>query len=478
MHTQKHYNQNGSILVTILVMMIFLTSVLFGLLLLANANLLRARSRIMLLQAQYAAESGADAAIAMLNDTSTDNTTYAGTGSQVKLMHGSQYRATYATTVTTGTNLKQRIIASTGRVFAPASATKPKFIRKIRIIAERSSTTAATSIVSRSIVQTASGVKNVTAKEAYVNDYIELSKNTTNFVFEKVTIGGYKVATGSKCSMTGAGNLVKPPSFSDPAQTKALLRMSFNNCVNPPGNISTSDFDIQPNQSDIQRIVSTTIPWTQYMDSTFQNSVNGCADWTAGSSPYLIPRTGNEKKTHYPDTASGIATSCGTNGNIPLVTDATYTIRDNVHLRANLCKTSACNPIFNNPNPTTKYIFVEGVVNFDSVRSTPGSGPIVIMSYGPDQHTHSCGSAGDAIYLGKSNIETAAPKIYLLAKNGVCLDKTKFGIDPALGGIGGKGIYISTNSGHPWDLHLDPTFPLNEIPLDLTWRQVGYQRIN
>ena len=79
-HT-AHAKQRGSILVTILMITFFLTSVLFGLLLLANANLYRARGRIMMLQAQYSAESGADAAITILN---RGNTSFAGDATEVR----------------------------------------------------------------------------------------------------------------------------------------------------------------------------------------------------------------------------------------------------------------------------------------------------------------------------------------------------------------------------------------------------------
>ena len=93
--------QKGSILVTVLVVTMFLSSILFGLLLLANSNLYRARGRIMLLQAQYSAESGADAAIAMLN---SGNSSFAGSASEVTVLNGNQYRSTYTTAVTTGRN--------------------------------------------------------------------------------------------------------------------------------------------------------------------------------------------------------------------------------------------------------------------------------------------------------------------------------------------------------------------------------------
>jgi hypothetical protein len=68
--------------------------------------------------------------------------------------------------------------------------------------------------------------------------------------------------------------------------------------------------------------------------------------------------------------------------------------------------------------------------------------------------------------------------------NGLCIDGTKFGTtsDPAtapvLGGISGKNIYVSSSPSTPRPLYLDPTFPLDQIPVDLAWREVYYERIN
>jgi type II secretory pathway component PulK len=63
----KPNNQRGSLVISILIVSMFLMTIVTGLIVLANANLSRAKGRIYLLQAQYAAESGADAAIAALN---------------------------------------------------------------------------------------------------------------------------------------------------------------------------------------------------------------------------------------------------------------------------------------------------------------------------------------------------------------------------------------------------------------------------
>jgi hypothetical protein len=148
-----------------------------------------------------------------------------------------------------------------------------------------------------------------------------------------------------------------------------------------------------------------------------------------------------------------------------------------VHIRANLCSASGCQPIFNNPSTDVRYVFVEGSINFDAVQTTSGSGPIVMISYGTDpaSKTGSC-PYGGSVYLGSSG-NTSAPDLYLLATNGICLDKTKFGEDPALGGIGGKNIYVATNPGTPFDLKMDPNFPVTSIPIDLAWREVYYERL-
>ena len=80
---KKNIRQNGSILVSILIVILFLSSIVFALMVYANANLYRARGRVFNLQAQYAAESAADQAIAYLN---SGNDAYAGTTSPVTIV--------------------------------------------------------------------------------------------------------------------------------------------------------------------------------------------------------------------------------------------------------------------------------------------------------------------------------------------------------------------------------------------------------
>ena len=465
-------DQQGMILVAIISVLIFIGIIMTGVFSLAASNLVRSHSRILALQAQYSAESGADAAIAVLNG---GNDTYTGTASEVSVLTAGTYKATYTVTVANGSTSKEKILTAIGRVYTPKTATTPSYIRTIRVTVQRSSTSTASSILSRNIIAINSGVKNLYAKDVYANGYITMAKNTTNLVAENIYVAG-KNTGATNCSIGGTGNLVKPSTFTTPGQTSTNITLAYNNCISPPGNTSNSNFNVLANQGNVATVQSTYIPWSQFMDASYQNSPTGCADWTSGGSPRTIPSTGHAKMTHYPDSGSNVSSSCGTNGDLSLGSNR-FNITDNVHIRANLCAANACEPTFYNPDPTVKYVFVEGDVNFGSLHSASGSGPIAFIIYGTDpaSKTGSC-PYGGAGYLGNDDT-TAAPAIYLLTMNGICLDKTKFGASPALGGIGGKNIYVATNPGTPFDLRLDPDFPVSQIPIDLTWRAVRYERL-
>lgn len=475
----KEAKQNGSILVTILTVMIFLSITIMSLAVMVNSNVVRARSRVLLLQAQYAAESGADTAIAYLN--SDPSASYTGTSSDITVLTSSRYKATFSSTVTTGSTPKQRIIIATGKVYAPASKSTPTYTRKIRVTAERSSTTSSFSLTARNIIYIESGVKNIEAKDVYANGFIQMNKNTTNLIAENITVAG-KNTGASNCSIGGTGNLLKPSSFTTPGQTKTRVITAYNNCINPPGNISNSNFDVSANQTNVSTIATTYIPWSQYMSSSAQS--RNCSDWSAnllglgGPQTHTIP-SGGAGDTHYPDSGSNASLSCGVAGDVYLGSDR-YNITANVHIRASLCvvQVLGCTPTFYNPDPNTvRWVFVEGAIDFNSVQTVSGSGPIIFVSYGADPVTQVLNCPyGGSIYLGNSG-NTSAPAIYFLATNGLCINKTKFGSSPALGGLSAKNIYIASNPGTPFDLKLDPLFPTNQIPIDLSWRETGYERL-
>lgn len=470
----RRYTDDGSIIISILIISLFLSVTVAGLIVYASSSLSRGRDRVLNLEAQYAAESGADAAIGYLN--SDPSASYAGTGgSEVSILSNSLYRATFSTTVVAGSDSNEKIITSTGKVYVPASSATASYVRKIEIVSQRTSDiVGVTGILSRNIIELQSGVKNLYAKDLYVNGYINTNKNTTNIVAENITVAG-KNTGAQNCSIGGPGNLVKPASFTNPGQTKTNLTLAYNNCINPPGNTSNTDFNVVANQNTIPKVQSTYIPWSEYMDSSYTDAGN-CNDWTSGTFPRQIPSVAGSKQTHYPDSGNNISTSCGTSGDLALGSGQ-YNITDNVHIRASLCAASACSPTFYNPTSTTRYIFVEGSVNFDYVNTAAGSGPLVLISYGadPSSKTSVC-PLGGAIYIGNGG-NTSAPAMYFLANNGLCLDKTKFGSSPALGGLSGKNIYIASNPGTPFDLKLDSTFDSSKVPINLSWHATRYRRL-
>lgn len=481
-------NESGSILVSILVIMIFLTMTVLSLAVVSQTNITRATQRIYLLQAQYAAESGADAVVAYLNSSSGS---YSESGTEKLLYtYAPNYRATYQATITDDpADANKKTVHTVGRVYQPATATTARFTYKLDVKLERSSMAFTSSIVSRNSVEIASSVKAVVAKSLFVNEFVRANKNTTDVTIDDLTVAG-KYPDGSNCSLSGAGNLVRNSSL--PAGTKAKIHMAYSNCMDPsPGNTSDASFDVTANDSSIQKIASIYIPWGYKMNNNDGggNYTNGnCSDWTAASPS--IPSSGNARKTHYPDSGAGTvpASQCGGSGTAPAdlnLGNKTYTINDHAHIRANLCKAYTCTPKFINPDASKpKFIFVEGVINFERVTVDSSSpGDIIFISYSTSQSIQAskqCPSNSAAIRLGKDGSNSMlAPKAYFIATNGMlCVDQTKFdtGVQ-SIGGVSGKDIYLSSNSGATFELTFNPQFPLSSIPLDLSWRASNVKRV-
>ncbi len=482
----KSDSQSGSILVSLLVIMIFLTITVMSLAVISQGNITRSSQRIFLLQAQYAAESGSDAVVAYMNSSGN----YADSGVEKTLFtYAPTYRATYQATVADSADANQKVITSVGRVYQPSTATTPRYTYKISTTLERSSTQFASSIVSRNSVEVASSVKAVMASTMYVNEYVRANKNTTDIQIDDLVIAG-KYPNASNCSLSGAGNLVRNPDL--PAGTKAKLRMGYSNCMDAtPGNTSDSNFEVTANDSSIQKIASIYIPWSYKMNNGDAGGeyLNGnCSDWLAASG--TIPSSGNARKTHYPNDGAGTvpASQCGGSGSSPAdlsLGSKTFTLNNHVHIRANLCKASSCTPKFINPDAADpKYVFVEGVINFENVTVDATSpGEVIFISYSTSQTipgSKQCPSNSAAIRLGKDGSNSLhAPKAYFIATNGMlCIDQTKFdsGVE-SVGGISGKDLYLSSNSGASFSLAFNPDFPLSSVPLDLAWRASNVKRI-
>lgn len=490
MHNTSY--QRGSIIVSLLVIMIFLTITVLSLGAISQTNIQRSVNRILLLQAQYAAESGADIALSYLNEAQP-----APTGQKMLMSHAPYYSATYEVAVSDiAANSKKAL--SIGRVYRPAvtaaqlATATPDVTYKLEVGYTRSSTSMTSSILSRNSVEIDSSVKEVKAKSLFVNEYIKANKNGNLITIDDLTVAG-KYPDSTNCSILGAGDLNRSPELVALGQ-KAKIHTGNNVCISPPGNTSNSNFDVTANDSSIQKIASTQIPWDFKMNGNDGNGVysNGpCSDW-GQASPVTIPRT-TARKSHYPDTNDGVidAFACTFSGSAIApnkadlnLSNRTYIIKDHVHVRAHLCRNYTCTPTFKNPDNDTKFIFVEGVINFQNITVDDNSvGNIAFISYSTSQTiagSKQCPSNLAAIRIGKDGSNAVnAPKAYFIAVNGMlCIDQTKFLNGAAsLGGISGKDLYISSNSGGVFYLTFNPQFPLSDIPLDLAWRTGNIKRL-
>lgn len=223
-------------------------------------------------------------------------------------------------------------------------------------------------------------------------------------------------------------------------------------------------------------------------DGNGEYANGNCSDWTA-SSP-TIPSAGNARKTHYPDSGSGTvaASLCAGSGSSPAdinLGNKTITLNDHAHIRAHLCKAYTCTPKFINPEASKpKFVFVEGVINFENITADSTSpGDIIFISYATSQTisaSKQCPSDSAAIRLGKDGSNSLiAPKAYFIATNGMlCVDQTKFDTGvKSIGGVSGKDIYLSSVSGTTFELTFNPEFPLSSIPLDLSWGATDVKRV-
>ncbi len=121
--------QNGSVLVSLLLIMPFLILIAATYLSLAvNGNRVAQKDEAHT-YAQLAADAGADRSVYEISQ----NANYAGTGSEVTLQSDSSVKTTYQTTVTTAADNTSKTITTIGRTYKPASSSTATSSVKIAV---------------------------------------------------------------------------------------------------------------------------------------------------------------------------------------------------------------------------------------------------------------------------------------------------------------------------------------------------------
>jgi Tfp pilus assembly protein PilX len=122
-------NQNGFILLTVLVTTVFIMLIGIASLDLVTANLRTARQERYLVNAQFSADAGIDDAVRQLNADDS----WAGNGMEQTLFTNSEFKTTFQTTVTAGSTNLQKFINVVAKTYAPSTSTTPKYIRKYSV---------------------------------------------------------------------------------------------------------------------------------------------------------------------------------------------------------------------------------------------------------------------------------------------------------------------------------------------------------
>ncbi len=163
----------GFILLVVMTITIFI--MMFGVvtLQLISSNLRTAKVERYLVNAQFAADSGLDEAARRLN---ADHS-WAGSVTEQTLYSSAEFRTTYLTNVTAGTDDTQKFITVTARTYAPASSTTPKYTRNFRV-EMRGITSGDFSVVSGVGGLIMSNSARIVGGNVYVNGRITMSNSS------------------------------------------------------------------------------------------------------------------------------------------------------------------------------------------------------------------------------------------------------------------------------------------------------------
>lgn len=121
-------NQNGFLLASLIISTTLIVAVAVAITSLIINNYTLAKKDVYRLNAQLAADAGADRAVAELNNDSD----WIGTAGEVDL-HNGDYRSTYEIDILAGTSPSEKIVNVVGRTYAPATDTSPRSTRKYSV---------------------------------------------------------------------------------------------------------------------------------------------------------------------------------------------------------------------------------------------------------------------------------------------------------------------------------------------------------
>ncbi|MDQ2973293.1 MAG: hypothetical protein M3Q79_02320 [bacterium] len=465
------YKKPGFIVPTILISVMFIVTISLYVLSLSISVQQAASREASRQNAQFVADAGLDAGIQSLNADQTWTGTRDGLGNlaEITLYDDGKMKTTYQTDVIDGATTKDKTLATTGRVYIPATATTPKVIRKYELdVKAVTNGLGLTSVVSGVGGLTLNNNSKITGGDVVVNGTVNVGNNAQ--------IG---------LSTTALENAVN-------------LRVAHTNCPNPANGtyprVCASGENGQPITANGP--IYADVRATNQTTSTNMSRPGLIPNQTVA--PYVLPdydRNAQKAAVTATYASSHSTISCGNNqtktwpanikitGNINLGNNCVVTLSGNVWLTGNITfGNNSIIKVSDGLGLTRPTFMIDGSNGFVSGNNTQvlpnntGTGVFIISYWSGDTGcSPDCNNvSGTALKTGQdvttinlSNNATA-PNSILYAR----WSRVNVSNNGELGAIAGQSIVLGSNAV----INFTASVP-GSTNLNITWVKRGYLRV-
>lgn len=459
-------NQQGFIVATILISVLFIVTAALYILSLAVSNQKSAASESYRQNAQFVADAGLDAGILSIN---TDDS-WTGTAGEITLYSDSKIRTTYETVVTDGATDEEKTITTTGRVYSPASSTTPKFIRKYELdVRAVTSGTGPSSVVTGVGGLILDNNAKITGGDVVVNGTISLNNNAqiglsttpeTNAVNIRVAHTNCpSPADSTYPRVCTTGENGQPITMGTNAKIYADVRAT---------NQTTGTNMFNPGLIPSQTVVPITLP-------DYDRDAQKAAVATTLASTHTTIACGNNQTKTWPANVK-------ITGNVSLGNNCTVNISGDVWLTGNLTFGNNAKIVIANSLGTTRpTIMIDGSSgltlsnNNQVVPNASGTGAYMITYWSSASCSPDCTDVTGTSLQSSQNIITITLSNNATAPNSILYarwSRVSVANNGQLGAVAGQSIRLGNNAV----INFTASVP-GSSNLTITWVKRGYLRV-
>ncbi|MDQ3093642.1 MAG: hypothetical protein M3Q70_00485 [bacterium] len=463
--------KSGFIVPTILISVTFIVTISLYVLSLSISVQQNASREAARQNAQFVADAGLDSGIQSLNADQTWTGTRDGLGNlaEITLYDDGKMKTTYQTEVIDGATLKDKTLATTGRVYIPASATTPKVTRKYELdVKAVTNGLGLTSVVSGVGGLVLNNNAKITGGDVVANGTITVNNNaqiglSTTAVDDAVNIrvahtNCPEPATGSYPRVCAAGENGQPILANGPiyADVRATNQTNGTN-MSKPG--------LMPNQ--------TVAP---YVLPDYDRDAQKSAVVVTHNSSDATIQCGNGENEDWPANVK-------INGNINLGNNCKLTINGNVWLTGNITFGNNAQIIVNNTlgitRPTVMIDGPQGYISGNNTQVIPnssGTGIFFITYWSSDTGcSPDCNNVTGAFLKNSQAVTTISLTNNASAANSILYarwSRVVIANNGELGAVAGQSIVLNENAV----INFTTSVP-GSTNLNVTWVKRGYLRV-